>query len=64
MSAGLSDSMQIIEIIQAVRRIYIRIQGVGKEIDDAFRDVEIMEAELRFMQKTFKEKKRLQHPEM
>ena len=65
MSAVISDAMQIIEVIQAVRKIYIRIQGTGKEIDDVFHDVEIMEAELRFLQKTFASKKKMgDYPEM
>jgi hypothetical protein len=64
MSAGIGDAMQIIDIIQKVRRIYLRIQGTGKEIDDAFEDVEIMETELRFLQKTFSPKKAGGYPEM
>jgi len=64
MSAGIGDAMQIIDIIQKVRGIYIRIQGIGKEIDDAFRDVEMMEVELRFLQNEFKDKKSAQYPEM
>jgi hypothetical protein len=64
MSAGIGDAMQIIDIIQKVRTIYIRIQGIGREIDDAFHDVENMEVELRFLQNTFKNKKSAQYPEM
>jgi hypothetical protein len=65
MSAVISDAMQIIEVIQAVRKIYIRIQGTGKEIHDTLHNVEIMEAELRFLQKTFASKKKMgNYPEM
>ena len=64
MSAIISDSMQIIDIIQKVRGIYIRIKGIGKEIDEAFRDVEIMEAELLFLKKTFRDQKSAKYPEM
>ena len=64
MPAVISDAMQIIEVIQAARKMYIRIQGTGKEIDDAFHDVEIMEAELPFLQKTLASKKMGDYPEM
>jgi hypothetical protein len=47
------------KMLSRMRKIYIQIQGTGKEIDDAFHDVEIMEAELRFLQKTLASKKKV-----
>jgi hypothetical protein len=54
---------QIIEVIQAVRGVYVRIKGLGREIDDAMSDCGNMETDILTLRKLFNKNTTSKFPE-
>jgi uncharacterized protein (UPF0335 family) len=54
---------QIIEVIQAIRAVYVRVKGIGKEIDDAMADCGNMETDVKTLKKLFNKQTSNKYPE-
>lgn len=54
---------QIIQVIQAIRGVYIRVKGIGPEIESAMNDCKNMEVDVKTLEKLFNKQNRSKFPE-
>lgn len=54
---------QIVEVIQALHGVYVRVKGLGKDIDDAMADCKNMETDVLSLKKLFDKKTASKFPE-
>lgn len=48
-----SGALQVIEVIQLIRGVYVRVKGLGKEVDEAMVDCSNMETDIESLKKLF-----------
>lgn len=49
----IGGALQIIEVIQLIRGVYVRVKGLGKEVEDAMVDCVNMQSDVEALKKLF-----------
>lgn len=63
MTDVISYASHIIAVIQAIRGVYVRVKGIGPEIESAMSDCKNMETDVKTLEKLFDKQNRSKFPE-
>lgn len=58
----IGGALQIIEVIQLIRGVYVRVKGLGKEVEDAMADCLNMQGDIEELEKLFKKQTSTKFP--